>query len=727
MTGFKLIAIRPLEGCEEKYTKVLQKGVIYRFYNEYTFFNSDGKEVGINEDVDSIKYNKLVTYDFFSKKNPIVNIASVVGKNGSGKSSLLELFYIGIYILAVKYKTLDISYEALSKMEKDLVDDKHKLMSEKENVLQNQNKVIDLYDELKLAIGQMTETEIKFSPSITKIQISLEELDRKLEKLDETDYVKLQEAVIVHLKKELDDLVNSIKIELFYQMNDLIYCLKVGKADTGEEFINFRLIKSNALTSDVAIGAKRDKVIAELLAKPVDLSNHFFYTIAVSYSHHGLNSLEEGSWLDHLFHKNDGYQTPIVVNPMRTEGNININREDDLVKQRLLSNLLEPVANDSLDNLRVLAPNKIATNLILKFNQEKFANYQKEHKLSKIENKGICTAELYKAYTGIDLVTYNEPTLEGTKFYLEDKLIRICSTYKRYQDFIKNDRFVNIPGLIDTVLNDRSHITFKIKQAMNFICFKLVPHLEPSKEVSVDIEQLSLNIQEKVSTKKRDGRLMSVMEFLPPPTFDIRIELKDKTFFDKFSSGEKQKVYCISSIIYHLININSVFNNANEAIYKYKNVNILFDEVEQYFHPDLQRNFINDVILQIERINPNLIEHIHGINVLFATHSPFILSDLPNTNILRLKKDSTNTFNEADKTFGANIHELLENDFFMEEGFMGEFAKSKILKLISEIKTKDSMTIAEHKEYSMLINLIGEDFIRAKLFDMLSDKTILAQ
>ena len=47
-----------------------------------------------------------------------------------------------------------------------------------------------------------------------------------------------------------------------------------------------------------------------------------------------------GDWIHSLFHKNDAYQTPIVIEPYRKKGDININRQEVLIKQRLVSNLL---------------------------------------------------------------------------------------------------------------------------------------------------------------------------------------------------------------------------------------------------------------------------------------------------------------------------------------------------------------------------------------------------
>ena len=49
---------------------------------------------------------------------------------------------------------------------------------------------------------------------------------------------------------------------------------------------------------------------------------------------------DDCNWLHGLFHKNDGYQCPIVLSPYRSKGNIDINNELDLSKERLISLLI---------------------------------------------------------------------------------------------------------------------------------------------------------------------------------------------------------------------------------------------------------------------------------------------------------------------------------------------------------------------------------------------------
>lgn len=167
---------------------------------------------------------------------------------------------------------------------------------------------------------------------------------------------------------------------------------------------------------------------------------------------------------------------------------------------------------------------------------------------------------------------------------------------------------------------------------------------------------------------------------LPPPIFDTRLILKkgENGFvpFDRLSSGERQFAYTISNFLYHLVNIDSAWNDYykdhNHAeVVKYHYVNVIFDEVELYFHPDMQRRFMSSLMDALHSVRFS--EHLRGINIMLATHSPFILSDIPQSNILCLGEQNYS----IDYAFGANILSLLSKGFFMESSF-GEFAKKEI-------------------------------------------------
>lgn len=62
--------------------------------------------------------------------------------------------------------------------------------------------------------------------------------------------------------------------------------------------------------------------------------------------------------------------------------------------------------------------------------------------------------------------------------------------------------------------------------------------------------------------------------------------------------------------------------------------------------------------------------------------------------------------------FAANVNDILYQSFFLSNGFMGEFAKQKIMKLISNKDKYDKLKARE------LIDLIGEPLLRDRLKDM---------
>src|SRR5690554_7152131 len=86
MSGFKLLAIRPLEGCDIRFTRILNHGEIYKFYSEYNFLLSNPKD--IHSEVVGIEVSDETS--LFNLNDLPVNISAVVGKNGSGKSSRSE-------------------------------------------------------------------------------------------------------------------------------------------------------------------------------------------------------------------------------------------------------------------------------------------------------------------------------------------------------------------------------------------------------------------------------------------------------------------------------------------------------------------------------------------------------------------------------------------------------------------------------------------------------------
>jgi len=160
------------------------------------------------------------------------------------------------------------------------------------------------------------------------------------------------------------------------------------------------------------------------------------------------------------------------------------------------------------------------------------------------------------------------------------------------------------------------------------------------------------------------------------------------------------------------------------------------DEGELGFHLQWQKEYV----LKLIEIVPLIFKRGTEIQLIFATHSPISLSDLPNEHITFLKKDDNRNAivqDQMDKsTFSANIHDILKNSFFLTDGFMGSFAQHKINALISELRVTENPNLQAIKETpdqlwednasydyaKKLISNIDEPILRMKLEELFSAK-----
>lgn len=468
----------------------------------------------------------------------------------------------------------------------------------------------------------------------------------------------------------------------------------------------------------------------------------FFYTVTINHSHYAYNTDDLGDWLNGLFHKNDAYQTPLVLNPMRTKGDFKISTENHLVKSRLISNLVKPTTKF---NFKKLTDNLEAIELDITLNDTKREKiiYElptddpKINEKIKLKDLNLNEDLIYKKINKYYKFSYdsnNKKKLRIALDYLKYKLVNICVTYSDYDKyFSKNNKKFN-EELLDEYfkelfVNDESHITFKLKQTLNYIRFS-------NSNIPIKKQRVPLkNISDFISKIKEDKNYSKInaIELIPPPFFNTDIilnsEKNEKIEFKTLSSGEKQKIYSISSILYHLSNLDSVKNTRTKTAYT--NVNIILEEIELYFHPEMQRNFINDILNSISGIE---LYKIKAINFCFVSHSPFILSDIPKENIMFLENIDNKAIQilKDKSTFGANIHDLLKDGFFMNKGSIGEFAKKRItetiqwMNSISEEKEKpfkeDFELLVKDKEYHKnIIEIIDEPIIKSKLLEMYSE------
>ncbi|WP_316801466.1 hypothetical protein [Pedobacter frigidisoli] len=469
----------------------------------------------------------------------------------------------------------------------------------------------------------------------------------------------------------------------------------------------------------------------------------FFYTLAINYAHYGLNSNHLGMWIHHIFHKNDGYEMPITISPYRKKGNIDINSEMELVKSRLLSLLLQPIDetdySSQQESLRTLKKGKIATSFKIKVEKEKI------EKLFDVAVSIKKSNYIYKAITLKDARGYWKTVLKTVckTFGIEENRIPSLGTKKRDADFyafayiikklisitikyprdwgkyfnVNTNTFNKHSDYISLLSTNYSHVTFKLRQAINFLKYDHIskhlsePNLTSGTIVSIDL--LSKDIQAIIGTHQSER--LKIPYLVPPPFLATEIFFeKAGDSFDSLSSGEKQRIYSVTTLAYHLINLDSV--PIKKGVASYSCINVVFDEVELYFHPEMQRTFISFMLWYLKKIQ---LGDGLALNICFITHSPFILSDIPNNNILFLD-DNTKGLG----TFGANIHELLSSSFFLNEGFMGAYAQwviSDLALYLSPEKEKPSIKWTE-KTAENAINIIGEPLIQRKLRELYREK-----
>lgn len=201
-------------------------------------------------------------------------------------------------------------------------------------------------------------------------------------------------------------------------------------------------------------------------------------------------------------------------------------------------------------------------------------------------------------------------------------------------------------------------------------------------------------------------------------------EKLDKTMdngilMSKMSSGEKQILQSASYLLYHIKNIESIREDSNRKAYHH--VNLVLDEAELYYHPEMQRTMIANVIKMLSWCHINNTK-IRTVNIIVVTHSPFVLSDVPKSRILYLKEGNVET--KDNQTFAANVHDLLYNQFFIQNP-IGEAAYSSVKQII-EIYNKENLTFKEENSfterldyYRHVVTLIGENYLRKSLDDML--------
>lgn len=146
-----------------------------------------------------------------------------------------------------------------------------------------------------------------------------------------------------------------------------------------------------------------------------------------------------------------------------------------------------------------------------------------------------------------------------------------------------------------------------------------------------------------------------------------------------------------------------------------RDIVIFIDEIDATLHPRWQQSVLNYLLEYLNSLDG------YHFQIIFTTHSPIILSDLTEERIVRLKRDKNKIqiINQGEKTFGANIMRLYYDDFFMDHGSIGEFAKSKLNEVVDFLNGKENGISLEQVNY--IIEHIGEPTVKKHLKQRLNE------
>jgi hypothetical protein len=562
-------------------------------------------------------------------------------------------------------------------------------------------------------------------------------------------------------RKTADDLyyVKNLYAELYYVVNG-----QLARISCLGDKVEFQMGKETSVT---LTAIKNGKVSSEkvLMADFVKWAKeNFFYTIVTNYSLQAFNTndykrercliLKDGLndamaenqaeghvWMDSLFHKNDGYMTPIVLNPYRDEGVFDLNKEHHLTLYRLSAILIYAQKHyrrfmedyDLNDILYTFDASSLKKKYVEKYQME-FKVYD-GYKFSPLQHNDIGT-EILKCYGVMDGLKFDDALQKTAAMYLIYKTFAIANSYPVYEEFsglgeldnftqeVEPDTMDLIYKLVKTIMRDKSHISLKIRQTLHFLNALKKGNIDSQKFLTSKISHREYFLC--VDEGKDLRSMRDIQEYLPPSFFQIEIlmnrfengERVDDTPIpiEQMSAGERQYLYTFSTYIYHVLNLLSIQESHRV---RYRNINLILDEVEICFHPEFQRRFVYELLAYIKRLFMN---RNASFNILIATHSPFILSDIPQSNILYLEDGKMVMLENIKNPFAANICDILYQSFFLKQGFVGEFARKKIKRMIERLLPGGYFLEKNEAEYHLLMELIGDPFLKMQLQQLYEDR-----
>ena len=177
------------------------------------------------------------------------------------------------------------------------------------------------------------------------------------------------------------------------------------------------------------------------------------------------------------------------------------------------------------------------------------------------------------------------------------------------------------------------------------------------------------------------------------------------------STGEGNLIEIFSQLYTYL----SMHEESSEDII------LLVDELESGMHLEWSRRLIQILIDNLSEILEDE-EKGRKIQLIFTTHSPYMLSDIKPGNVIMIEKNQETGYSEGkilQNTFAKNIQEIMKENLI--DNIYGDFALAKINSMIERLNGEEEHE-GNEEELLKEIHLISEPILRNKLLEMYDKK-----
>ncbi len=308
--------------------------------------------------------------------------------------------------------------------------------------------------------------------------------------------------------------------------------------------------------------------------------------------------------------------------------------------------------------------------------------------------------EKYYPYTGIvyDLGIEDPRELpDGKKMGILKRIDWLCQYIDYHTDEITSNR-----GLVWQIGSDIRDL-FHLLGKMDDKYFTDTEFTIPVMDIDVNGKTVMRDVFER-------------MEQYRPDQIGVFTECLLPYHWSYVSSGEYQyaKIWGVLEEYGVRVKMMTQGQKYSEAIQP--NLILLLDEPENYMHPEMCRTFIRNLNILLSKRNPNT-----ELQVLISTHSPFMLSDVMASQVIKMDYDENGkcVISESKKPYyAANIHSIMADGFFLEYT-IGEQARIFLedkFKLLQRLTCMNrNLSSSEKEELTMIRSLIpniGDALIR---------------